>query len=56
MNLLEKNACGLLEWVKLARSQKVNLPEDFSWYSLSSGIILRVESLIQDENFDGLIP
>src|SRR5215471_3460518 len=52
MNLLEKNACDLLKWVKLVRSQEVDLPEDFSWYSLSSSIILRVKNLIHDGNFE----
>jgi hypothetical protein len=54
MNLLEKSACDLLEWIKLTRSQKVDLPEDFSWYSLYSGIISRVKNLIHDGNFEGI--
>jgi hypothetical protein len=43
-----------LEWVKLAKSQKVDLPEDFSWYALSSGIISRVRALVRDGNFESL--
>lgn len=54
MNLLGKNPEDLLEWVKLARSQKVDLPEDFSWYSLSSSIILRIKNLIHNGNCEGV--
>jgi hypothetical protein len=53
INLLKKNADDLLEWVRLAKSQKADLPEDFSWYSLSSGITSRTKNLIHNGNFEG---
>lgn len=53
INLLEKNACDLLEWIKLARDQRLDLPEDFSWYSLSSGIISRLKNRIRNGNLEG---
>ena len=52
INLLAKTPEDLLEWVKLAKSQKVDLPEDFSWYSLASSIISRIKSLIHDRHFE----
>jgi hypothetical protein len=52
INLLAKSPEDLLEWVKLARSQKVDLPEDFSWYSLASSIISRIKTLIHERNLE----
>lgn len=52
INLLAKTPEDLLEWVKLARSQNVDLPEDFSWYSLASSITSRIKTLIHDRRFE----
>ena len=54
INLLEKNAEDLLQWIRLAEGQKVDLPKDFSWYSLSSAIIARMKALIRHKNFESV--